>query len=81
MLHKEFNLKKSFNTLNINNISSICKESMASQTLDSLGQTDKMLYEKVSGQPKLSDNQFNIVESVLPCPHDPSSLELLYLEG
>ena len=62
------------------------KASRASQnsTLSTglLGQTDKTLYEKVNGKAAiLSDEKFEVVESVLPCPHDPQSLGQLYLEG
>ena len=46
-----------------------------------LGQTDKSLYLKVKGQAGMTEECFNVVESVLPCPHDPASLGQLYLEG
>lgn len=53
----------------------------------SVGTTDRALYERESGyrfgkgKPRISDLDFQAIESVLPCPHNPESLSELYLEG
>ena len=76
-------------TMNLQSISSIAggssqidiRDGLKSGMTTSLGQTDKSLYMKVNGQAGLTEECFDVVESVLPCPHDPASLGHLYLEG
>ena len=50
-------------------------------------QTDRSLYNKINGyqfkkqERRISNAKFAVIESILPGPHDPESLQQLYLEG